>query len=106
MHGKSVLPLATHADPDFRKEWLYEYYEYPNPENVAVHCGIRTDRYKLIHYYKDQPEAFELYDLETDPHETQNLYGRPEHTALQQHLLDRLQKLQAAVPERADTTPA
>ena len=101
MQGKSVLPLAKQADPGFRKKWLYEYYEYPNPENVAVHRGIRTDRYKLIHYYKDDPEAFELYDLEKDPKETQNLYGLPEHAALQGPLKERLEALRAAVPDRA-----
>jgi len=100
MQGKSVLPLARHEDPEFRKEWLYEYYEYPNPENVAVHRGIRTDRYKLIHYYKDEPEAFELYDLTADPNEAQNLYGVPVYAALQRKLQDRLHLLQAAVPER------
>jgi arylsulfatase A-like enzyme len=103
MQGKSVLPLAKSPDPDFRREWLYEYYEYPNPENVAVHRGIRTDRYKLIHYYKDQPEAFELYDLVSDPKETANLYGHPEHEQLFQHLQGRLRELQSAVPERKDS---
>ena len=106
MQGKSVLPLAKHEDPNFRKEWLYEYYEYPNPENVAVHRGIRTDRYKLIHYYKDEPEAFELYDLTVDPNETENLYGRPEHVALQRELQDRLHLLQATVPERRNSDTA
>ena len=100
MQGKSVLPLAKHPDPEFRKEWLYEYFEYPNPENVAVHRGIRTDQYKLIHYYKDEPEAFEMYDLRADPKETQNLYGKPEHASLQQHLQDRLAALQTQIPER------
>jgi len=100
MQGKSVLPLARSKDPNFRKEWLYEYFEYPNPENVAVHRGIRTDRFKLIHYYKDVPEAFELYDLSTDPNETQNLYGRPEHATVQEHLRNRLESLRAAVPDR------
>ncbi len=103
IQGKSVLALAKKPDPDFRREWLYEYYEYPNPENVAVHRGIRTDRYKLIHYYKDEPEAFELYDLHSDPKETQNLYGRPEHAALETHLKERLAALQKAVPDRPQT---
>jgi len=40
-------------------------YEYPNRENVAVHRGIRTECYKLIHYYKDEPEAFELLRSQT-----------------------------------------
>jgi len=106
MQGKSVLPLAKHADPNFRKEWLYEYYEYPDPENVVPHRGIRTERYKLIHYYKQQPEEFEMYDLQTDSHETQNLYGRPEHAALQQDLTTRLEKLRTSIPERKEPVKA
>lgn len=106
MQGKSVLPLAIREDPKFRQEWLYEYYEYPNPENVAVHRGIRTDQYKLIHYYKDEPEAFELYDLRSDPQETDNLYGKPEHAMIEKHLRERLQALQAGVPDRQERPPA
>jgi len=33
---------------------------------VRKNRGIRTGRYKLIHYY-EQPEEFELYDLQEDP---------------------------------------
>lgn len=97
--GKSVLPLAKAPDPSFRKEWYYEYYEWPNPEAVRPHRGIRTERYKLIHYVLE-PQEFELYDLASDPGETQNLYGKPQYLALQQDLLNRLEKLRAEVPER------
>ncbi len=105
MQGKSILPLARRADPEFRKEWLYDYYEYPNPENVAAHRGIRTERYKLIHYYK-APEEFEMYDLQTDPKETQNLYGRPEHAALEKELTTRLEALRNSIPERKEPAKA
>ena len=37
---------------------------------------MRTERYKLIHYY-EPPEEFELYDLKEDPGELHNLYGEP-----------------------------
>jgi arylsulfatase A-like enzyme len=99
MQGKSVLPLAKAADSSFRQEWFYEYFEWPNPEGVRPHNGIRTERYKLIHYVME-PQEFELYDLASDPGETQNLYGRPEYQTLQQDLWNRLQKLQATIPER------
>lgn len=98
VQGKSVLPLAKAPDPSFRKDWYYEYYEWPNPEAVRPHRGIRTERYKLIHYVEQQ--EFELYDLASDPGETQNLYGRPQYLSLQEDLLNRLEKLRAAVPER------
>lgn len=99
MQGKSVLPLAKAPDPEFRKEWYYEYFEWPNPEAVRPHRGIRTERYKLIHYVME-PQEFELYDLVNDPGETQNLYGQPQHHALQQQLWTRMEQLQAQVPER------
>ncbi len=98
LQGKSVLPLAKAPDPSFRKEWYYEYYEWPNPEAVRPHRGIRTERYKLIHYVEQQ--EFELYDLADDPEETQNIYGQPRYLSLQQDLLNRLEKLRSAIPER------
>lgn len=99
MQGKSMLPLASKADPTFRKEWYYEYYEWPNPEKVAPHRGIRTEQYKLIQYVMDPSEG-ELYDLKADPGERNNLHNKPEHAALQTHLNQRLEALRTAVPER------
>lgn len=98
MQGKSMLPLAKATDPAFRKEWYYEYFEWPNPEAVRPHRGIRTERYKLIHYTLDND--YELYDLQTDPGEASNLHGKPEAAALEKHLLERLNALQKQVPER------
>jgi len=99
MQGKSLLSLAKAPDPSFRPEWYYEYFEWPNPEAVRPCRGIRTDRYKLIHYILD-PQEFELYDLQADPMETKNLYGVPQHATLQQHLVARLEALRSSIPER------
>ena len=103
MQGKSILPLAKSVDPDFRKEWYYEYYEWPNPEKVAPHRGIRTERHKLIQYVMDPSEG-ELYDLRTDPAEHNNLYGKPEHATLQAHLTERLTILREKIPERKEAS--
>ena len=46
----------------------YHYYEYPKWHHVQPHYGIRTDRYKLIHFYYDI-DVWELYDLQEDPNE-------------------------------------
>ena len=40
------------------------------------HYGVRTDRYKLIHFYNDI-DVWELYDLQNDPTEMCNIYGEP-----------------------------
>lgn len=99
MPGKSLVGLAKGETAPWRKEWLYEYYEYPGWENVRPNRGIRTERYKLIHYYLE-PQEFELYDLAEDPAEIKNLYGNPQHAALQRDLFARMQTLHAQIPEK------
>lgn len=95
MQGKSFLSLAEGRSlPDWRKDWLYEYYEYPGYENVKPNRGVRTERYKLIHYFTE-PQEWELYDLKTDPAEDHNLYGRPEVADLTAQLKARLEALRA-----------
>jgi len=98
MQGKSLLPLAQATDSEFRKEWYYEYYEWPNPEGAPPCRGIRTDRFKLIQYTL-APEH-EMYDLQDDPKESMNLFGLPEYASVQQHLLERLEVLRSSYPER------
>jgi arylsulfatase A-like enzyme len=105
MEGKSMLSLAQAADPSFRKEWYYEYYEWPNPEGVRPHRGIRTEQHKLIHYVME-PQEFEMYDLAADPGETRNLYGDARCADLQKRLWDRMQELQAQVPQRPKIQPS
>ena len=99
MQGKSLLPLASASNPAFRKEWYYEYFEWPNPEGVRPHRGIRTEQYKLIHYVME-PQEFEMYDLARDPGETQNLCGKAEYKNVQQTLLSKLDQMQQQVPAR------
>jgi arylsulfatase A-like enzyme len=107
MHGRSLVPLLKGESPeDWRQDWLYEYYEYPQWEHVRPHRGVRTERYKLIHYYKlaafpDEPEEFELYDLQKDPGELDNLYGKPGYATLTQQLLKRITALRQ---ETGDTS--
>jgi arylsulfatase A-like enzyme len=80
MHGRSIVPLVDGRNGAWRDAFLYEYYEYPAEHCAGKNRGVRTDRWKLIHFY-EQPEEWELYDLQTDPDETNNLAGRREHAA-------------------------
>jgi len=100
MQGRSLLPLATGGNvPDWRQDWLYEYYEYPDFEHVEPHRGIRTERYKLIDYYVE-PRQLELYDLQSDPDEMNNLYGKPEYEVLAHQLRARLAELRRQTDDR------
>ena len=66
--GISLLPLMKGEKvQNWRDGIYYHYYEYPHGwHSVKRHYGIRTDRYKLIHFYNDI-DKWELYDLENDP---------------------------------------
>ena len=95
VHGKSLVPLITgKKTKDWRKSVYYHYYEYPGPHDVKRHYGIRTDRYKLIHFYNDI-DQWELYDLKLDPNEVTNLYGRKGYEDLTKSLFDQLVKTRA-----------
>jgi arylsulfatase len=54
---------------------------------------VRTPRWKYAHYLDDAPE---LYDLEADPWELENLAGRPAYREPQAALRDRLLELSIA----------
>jgi arylsulfatase A-like enzyme len=99
MQGESVMALVGHDNPQWRQEWLYDYYEWPGPEKVRPHRGIRTKTHKLIHYYLE-PQEFELYDLANDPGERNNLYGLPAHDKIQAELTAALARLLQQTPVR------
>jgi arylsulfatase A-like enzyme len=90
-HGRTMLPLLTGANVPWRDAFLYQYFEYPAGHCVKKHRGIRTDRWKLIHFF-EEPQEWELYDLSRDPDETRNLIAEPAQASivasLKAHLLD------------------
>ena len=77
IQGTSLRPLMGGTAPrDWRRSIYYHYYE-KGEHNVPRHEGVRTERYKLIHFYDS--EEWELYDLAKDPQEMRSLYGNPAH---------------------------
>jgi arylsulfatase A-like enzyme len=79
---------------EWRDAIYYRYYEFPHGwHKVRPHYGVRTDRYKLIHFEGDM-DVWELFDLQSDPNELDNVYGRDDYAAIQEALHDRLTELQ------------
>ena len=99
MQGRSMVPLLRGDEKDWRKDWLYEYYEYPGPHSVKKHRGVRTERYKYIHYY-EEPQEYELYDLQKDPEEKENLYGKKGYEDVTKQLQARLEELRKETGDR------
>ncbi|NLY25429.1 MAG: sulfatase [Bacteroidales bacterium] len=95
IQGESLLPLLRDkkAPKNWRKSLYYHYYEYPAEHAVKRHYGVKTERYKLIHFYNDI-DTWELYDLHNDPTEMNNLYGKEGYREITGELRQELQRLQ------------
>lgn len=92
MQGESFRDLAAGKTDEWRDAVYYTYYEYPAEHMVKRHYGVATERYKLIHFYYDIDE-WEMYDLETDPREMQNIYNDPNYADVREVMHRKLQEL-------------
>ncbi len=118
MQGRSLRPILAGETPrDWRKAIYYRYYteEYGIPPQL----GIRTGRYKLIHYkgkvgigfppkqavkparWQDV-DAWELFDLRSDPDETVNLHEKPDRQATVTALKAELARLRKELGDTKD----
>ncbi len=95
IQGESLLPLLQGKHPkNWRKSLYYHFYEYPAEHCVKRHYGVSTaDGWKLIHFYRDI-DAWELYNLNEDPHELNNLYGKKGTEKVTKRLMKELRRLQ------------
>jgi len=91
MQGKSMLPLFKSKNAKGRDNMFYHYYEN-GEHSVSPHFGIRTKRYKLIRFYK-RVEGWELYDLQKDPKEMTNIYGKKGYDKITSALKTKLNEL-------------
>lgn len=102
MQGLSLVPLlAGENELPGRNALYYHYYEYPNEHMVKRHYGIRTDRYKLIHFYYDIDD-WEFYDLQEDPQELHNLIDEPPYQGMIDSLKTELEKLKMHYKDDSD----
>ncbi|WP_227993893.1 sulfatase [Pseudactinotalea sp. HY160] len=116
--GRSFRPLLRGEQvEDWPTSMYYRYWEHDDPVHHApAHYGVRTDRYKYIHYYGDglgspgssdrrfEPEH-ELYDLAADAEEVTNVAGDPAYADILAELRAELARLQACYGDRPYAGP-
>ncbi len=105
MQGRSFLPLLEAREAKWRDAFLYEYYEYPAEHCARKHRGIRTEKWKLIHFW-EQPEEWELYDLAKDPDEMKNLIGQRDQERRVRDLSSRMDALSRETNDSDSPGPA
>ena len=89
--GQSIKPVLNSTTPDnWRKTHFYHYF---GQFEVPSHYGIRTEEYKLIHFYeaKEEPK-WELYDLKKDPKEMENVIFDPAYSEIVKNMKSVLEK--------------
>ncbi len=74
----------------WRHSLYYHYYE-KGEHHVPRHEGVRTERYKLVHFY--DADQWDLYDLVQDPHEMRSVYDDPAYRGIANRLKAELEAL-------------
>jgi arylsulfatase A-like enzyme len=110
MQGRSLRPILRGASPaDWRTALYYRYWMHlDSAHQVQAHLGVRTRRYKLVHYPGVGPgvpgastevrqPAWELFDLETDPYELRSVHDDPSYARVVADLTRELARLRIEV---------
>ena len=106
MQGKSLWPMLTGAQPvnQHRDDIYCEYYNAMpwHRDPLPQFTMVRDDRYKIV--VAHGLNTGELYDLESDPTETHNLWDDAEYTAVKlamyQRVCDRMAWTVDPLPHR------
>jgi len=99
IQGRSLVPLFSGKKTGWRKSVFVEYWaENAYPWLVSMtYKAVRTDRHKYIRWVNRarNGELDELYDLDKDPYEINNVAKKPAYRAIREKLRRELRKLAA-----------
>jgi N-acetylglucosamine-6-sulfatase len=94
MDGESFLPLTQGKSIPWREYFLYVYYWEQNYPHTPTHFSLRGDQYKYTTYY-GLWDTDELFDIQADPMEQNNLIYKPIYEKTKQQMQDRLYTMMA-----------
>lgn len=103
MQGRSMKPLFEDPDSEWRDVIFYEYWK-DLVHSIPTMTAVRSERHKLI-TYPEITDMDELYDLQSDPHEMNNLANDPAHAPLHAAMAAELEKARQQYGWRPDVFP-
>lgn len=96
LEGRSLVPLLGAAPPpesSWRQDFLIEHWrEDGDGDGIPGYSGVRTRAFKYLEYETGERE---LYSMEVDAEENNNLVGRTDQAAVIQQLSARLAQLRS-----------
>jgi len=96
VQGRSLRPLLVGQATPWRDDWFYEHL-YGHGGRIPKSEGVRTKRWKYVRYVGQEPPYEELYDLERDPYEEQNVAMLKDNEAVLARLRSRWRQLREAL---------
>lgn len=119
MQGQSLRDLLVGKAPSkWRDAVYYRYWMHLAHHHIPGHYGIRSNRYKLAFFYALPLDAtlgkgsfppttpgWELYDLKSDPNETNNVYHNPDYANVIKRLKLRLLQLKEQYGDNDEMYP-
>ena len=115
VQGRSFLRNIKGETPDdWPQAMYYHYWQHLLHRDVTAHYGIRTKNRKLIFYYGlalglteygPTPPEWEMFDLEKDPMEMNNIYHDPAYQDEIKELKNQLIELQKKYDDRGEQYP-
>lgn len=96
--GHSLNALLSEATYKHRRQ-IFSAYQgvFGSPSGKPYQRSLKDDRHKLIETVVDGAVAWQLFDLQADPYEVNNLHQRPDYADLAQKLQGALRLRQSRV---------
>jgi arylsulfatase A-like enzyme len=82
IEGKSLVPAMQSPSDKIRDHLLFAY--------TKLQRGVRDERHKLIEYVVDGKRTTQLFDLQNDPFEMDNLADNPKYGGILENLREEL----------------